>query len=232
METGLQRILLIAKLKVRLKQVSYLGRYLALASLGFALPATAEESLSIEDLGLTPVLERREVKIAGIDTEDFEVGISGGLFSVEDFESNPIAIAHLTYHVTEDFFVQARFAQSELGESSFDRLSGGAQLLGSEDKDITFYDLSLGVNVFPGETFIWDRWAVNSTFYFVGGVGATQFAGSDRFTINGGVGYRLIANDFLAFNFQVRDHVFDTEITGSKKATHNIELGAGFSIFF
>lgn len=231
METGLQRILL------NLKQTRYLGRYLALATLGFSLPASAEENLSIEEhsiesLGLTPVIERRAVKIAGIDTEDFEIGISGGLFSVEDFESNPIAITHLTYHVTEDFFVQARYAVSELGESSFDRLSGGASLLGTDDNDITFYDLSLGVNAFPGEAFIWDRWAVNSSFYFVGGVGSTEFAGSERFTINGGVGYRLIANDFMSFNFQVRDHVFDTEITGSKKATHNIELGAGISFFF
>lgn len=226
METWFQRILL------NLKRTSYLGRYLALASLGFALPAAAEESLSIEELGLTPVIERREVKIAGIDTEDFEIGISGGMLSVEDFESNPVVISHLTYHVSEDFFVQARYGVSELGESSFDRLSGGASLLGTDDKDISFYDLSLGVNIFPGETFIWDRWAVNSSFYLVGGVGSTQFAGSERFTVNGGVGYRLIANDFIALNFQVRDHVFDTEITGSKKATHNIELGAGISFFF
>tara|TARA_R110001592_G_scaffold337462_1_gene624095 strand:+ start:16 stop:696 length:681 start_codon:yes stop_codon:yes gene_type:complete len=226
METWLQRILL------KLKQTSYLGRYFALASLGFALPVFAEESMSIEDLGLTPVIERREVKIAGIDTEDFEIGVSGGMLSVEDFESNPVAITHLTYHISEDFFVQARYGLSELGESSFDRLSGGASLLGSEDKDVSFYDLSLGINVFPGETFILDRWAVNSSFYVVGGVGSTQFAGSERFTVNGGVGYRLIANDFIALNFQVRDHIFDTEITGSKKATHNIELGAGISFFF
>mgnify|MGYP003626072977 CR=1 FL=1 len=89
METRLQRILL------NFKQSRYLGRYLALASLGFSLPASGEETLSvgnssIGDLGLTPVIERREVKIAGIDTEDFEIGISGGLFSVEDFESNPL----------------------------------------------------------------------------------------------------------------------------------------------
>ncbi len=232
METWLQRFFLNTKLSISAKQASYLGRYIALASLGFALPASAEESLSIDDLGLTPVIERREVKIAGIDTEDFEIGISGGLLTVEDFESNPVAITHLTYHVSEDFFVQARYGISELGESSFDRLSGGASLLGSEEKDVSFYDLSLGINVFPGETFIWDRWAVNSSFYLVGGVGSTEFAGSERFTVNGGVGYRLIANDFISFNFQVRDHVFDTEITGTKKATHNIEMGAGISVFF
>lgn len=220
------------KTRTTLTKTTLLMRCLALGLISSSLPAHGEESIAIEDLGLTPVIERREVKIAGIDTENFEIGINGGILSVEDFESNPLTVAHLTYHITEDFFAQARFGQSNLGESSFDRLSGGASLLGTEDDQVTFYDLSLGINVFPGEAFIWDRWAVNSSFYLLGGVGATEFAGSERFTVNGGVGYRLIANDFLAVHFSVRDHVFDTEITGEKKSTHNIELSAGFSVFF
>lgn len=230
MESWHQRIAL--KYQSTLAKGSLLCRCAALCLVSSSLPASAEETLSIEDLGLTPTIERREVKISGIDTENFEIGISGGLFAVEDFESNPLTVAQLTYHITEDFFAQARYAQSNLGESSFDRLSGGASLLGTEDDQITFYDLSLGVNIFPGEAFIWDRWAVNSTFYLIGGVGSTEFAASERFTVNAGVGYRLIANDFLSFNFQVRDHVFDTEITGVKKSTHNIEMTAGLSIFF
>ena len=205
---------------------------LALSLFVFHPTVFAEEALTIDDLGLTPDIDRREVKIDGIDTENFEIGVSGGLFSVEDFETNPIVVTSLTYHITEDFFAQARYAQSELGESSFDRLSGGASLLGTEDDQITFYDLSLGYNMFPGEAFIFDRWAVNSSFYLVGGVGSTEFAGSERFTINAGVGYQLIANDFLSFNVQVRDHMFDTEITGSKKTTHNVEMSAGLSVFF
>ncbi len=227
METWYQR-----KFVRPIKQTSLVCRGAALGLLGLSLPASADESLAIEDLGLTPVIERREVKIAGIDTENFEIGASAGLFSVEDFESNPLSVAHLTYHITEDFFAQARYGQSNLGESSFDRLSGGASLLGDEDDQVSFYDLSLGINLFPGEAFIWDRWAVNSSFYLIGGVGSTNFASSERFTVNGGVGYRMIANDFISFNFQVRDHVFDTEITGEKKSTHNIELTAGLSVFF
>ena len=230
METWHQHISIEASKLIQ--RTTLVWRTAALGVLGMSFPAIAEEALAIEDLGLTPIIERREIKVAGIDTENFEVGVSGGLFSVEDFESNPLSVAHLTYHVSEDFFVQARYAQSTLGESSFDRLSGGASLLGTDDDKITFFDLSLGINIFPGETFIWDRWAVNSTFYLIGGVGSTEFAASERFTVNAGVGYRLIANDFLSFNFQVRDHVFDTELTGSKKSTHNIELTTGLSIFF
>lgn len=185
-----------------------------------------------EDISLIQEPERRKVKISDIDTENFEFGISGGLLSVEDFETNALVVGALKYHVTEDFFVEARFGQSHVGETSFEKLSGGANLLTDEDRDLAFYDLSLGINLFPGEAFILNKWAVNSGFYLIGGVGATQFAGNDEFTINGGVGYRVIANDFLSLNFHVRDHVFETEITGTEKTTHNFEVSAGISVFF
>ena len=189
MENWYQRIALTGVNLARCPGV--VSRCMALGLLGFQVPVLAEDSVTIEDLALTPAIERREIEIAGIDTENFEIGVSGGLLSVEDFESNPVVIAHLTYHITEDFFAVARYGQSELGESSFDRLSGGASLLGNEDDQLSFYDLSLGINLFPGEAFVWNRWAVNSSFYLIAGVGSTEFASSDRFTVNAGVGYRL-----------------------------------------
>ena len=185
-----------------------------------------------EEVGLISEVDRREITIGNIDTEDFEFGIAAGLLSVEDFETNSLVVASLTYHVTEDFFVEARAGKTEVGDTSFDKLSGGASLLSAEQRDLEFYGLSLGVNVFPGEAFIFNRWAVNSGFYLVGGVGSTKFAGNEEFTVNGGVGYRMLANDFLSLNFHVRDHVFETEITGERKTTHNFEVSAGISFFF
>ncbi|HIG43799.1 MAG: outer membrane beta-barrel domain-containing protein [bacterium] len=213
--------------------------FLTIACAGIASTVYADNDTQYDDplgdsvdLDLISDIERQPVQISDIDTENFEIGISGGLLSIEDFETNPVVVGSLTYHVTEDFFVEARFGTSKIGTTSFEKLSGGASLLSDDDRDIRFYDLSLGLNLFPGETFIFNRWAVNSGFYFVGGVGSTEFAGDQKFTASGGVGYRIIANDFLAMNLQVRDHIFETEITGESKTTHNFEVVAGISIFF
>ena len=174
----------------------------------------------------------REVRVAKIDTENFELGIESGLMSIEDFETNSVVSAYLNYHVTEDFFLQARGGTSTAGESSFERLSGAAQLLSDEQRDLSFYDLSIGWNLFPGESFLLDRWAVASTFFVVGGVGSTEFAGNEAFTVSAGMGYRLIANDFMTLSVQIRDRVFETELTGAPKNTHNLEFTAGLSFFF
>ena len=77
------------------------------------------------------------------DTENFEIGIAGGFLSVEDFETNPVAIAFLTYHVTEDFFIESRYATSTIGKTSFEKLSGSASLLSDQDRDISLYDISI-----------------------------------------------------------------------------------------
>ncbi len=194
--------------------------------------ATADDDADRNAPDIFPGIERRDVSLAALDTENFEFGISGGLLAIEDFESSALTVASLTYHITEDFFLEGRYGTSRAGETTFEKLSGSAQLLTDEEREVQFYDLSLGINLLPGEAFIGNRWAVSSGLFVVGGIGATEFAGDQAFTANAGVGYRVIANDMVSMSFTVRDRIFDTEITGEPKTTHNLEVSLGLSIFF
>lgn len=203
-----------------------------LASWGMPAWAEPETASDNPDTGIIPKLPRHKVDIAKVSSQDLELGISGGALSVEDFGTRGLLVASLTYHVTEDFFVEARYGRSKAGLSSFERLSGSASLLTDSARNIGFYDLSVGANVFPGEAFIWNKRAFNSSLYLIGGIGSTRFAGNQAFTVNAGAGYRLVVADFMAVNLEVRDHMFNTEITGTRKTTNNIEVSTGLSIFF
>jgi len=187
-------------------------------------------------LALEPLIvrepERKEVKIDRLDNENFEIGAFGGVLSVEDFGSNAVFGARAAYHITEDFFVEGTYASSRLGQTSFERLSGGAQLLTDEERDLAYYNVGLGVNILPGEAFITDRWAFKGGLYLIAGIGSTEFGGDDRFTVNAGLGYRLAAYDWLAFRVDVRDHVFKTDLLGESETKHNFELSAGMTVFF
>ncbi len=189
-----------------------------------------------KDLELEPLLvrepERREIRVDDLDTENFEIGGFGGLMSFQDFGTKSVTGIRAAYHVTEDFFVEGMYSQSKLGQTSFERLSGGAQLLTPEQRDLTYYNLSIGWNIFPGETFLGRKWAFKGGLYLVGGVGSTEFGGDDRFTINAGLGYRLIATDWLAFHVNVRDHFFKSDLLGTNDTYHNIELSGGVTVFF
>jgi outer membrane beta-barrel protein len=181
---------------------------------------------------INPQVERREIRRPKIDTEDFELGVYGGILSIEDFESHAVYGGRLAYHLTEDFFLEATVGQSRAGRTSYETLSGSAEILTDDERDYTYYALSAGWNALPGEVFIGKNRAYNTSFYLVAGIGSTRFAGDDLFTVSGGFGYRILPTDWMAIHFDVRDHVYDTDILGSKKIVNNLEAHLGLSIFF
>jgi outer membrane beta-barrel protein len=179
-----------------------------------------------------PEIERRELRPPRIDTEDFEVGLFAGQISIEDFGVNSVLGARFAYHVSESLFVELAAGTTDAGLTSFERLSGAAQLLTDAERAYDYYNLSLGYNLFPGESFFGRNRAWNSAIYLIGGVGNTSFAGDDRFTLNFGAGWRLLPLDWLAIHADVRDHVFDIDLLGQQKRAHNLEAHIGLTFFF
>ena len=187
-----------------------------------------------DELGqiISPDIERRTIKEEMIDSENFEFGAFYGLLGIEDFGTNDVVGVTMAYHITEDFFAEATYGMSRLQKTSYELLSGGVELLTDEERDLTYYNLSLGYNLFPGQIQISDKWAFNTRFYVIAGAGNTQFASKDYFTYNFGAGLRFFATDWVSFDLSMRDHVFTHELFGESKETHNLEGRIGLSLFF
>lgn len=187
---------------------------------------------SSADQVIVPELERREFEKPKIDSQDVEIGVYYGSLSIQDFGTNSVVGGTATYHVTEDIFLEAEYGKSEGDETSFEKLSGSARLLDSADRTYSYYSLNVGGNIFPGEIVIGSKYAFMSSFYATAGIGGTEFGGDSYFTLNFGVGYRVLLNDWFAIRFDARDYVFDHDIFGETERVHNLELRTGFSVFF
>jgi outer membrane beta-barrel protein len=181
---------------------------------------------------IEPEVERRTISVADIDTENFEVGAYVGQMSVEDFGVSTVVGARLAYHMTEDLFTELSIGKVTTEETSFERLSGAAQLLTDQERELTYYNISVGYNLLPGESFFGENRALNTSFYVIGGVGNTQFAGDDRFTLNLGLGMRVMPRDWFAIHADIRDHIFDIDLLGQSKTSHNFEAHLGATFFF
>jgi len=181
---------------------------------------------------IKPSLKRDPVKQARIDTENFELGVYVGKLSIEDFGSSSVTGARLAYHFSEDFFAEASYGQATAGSTSFERLSGSVQLLTDAERELSYYNISFGFNVLPGEAFVGSGRAFHTALYLIAGTGSTEFAGDDRHTLNLGFGYRFIFNDWLAGHLDARDHIFDIDLLGSNKTSHNLEVSTGLTLFF
>jgi outer membrane beta-barrel protein len=179
-----------------------------------------------------PAVQRRDVEPAGIDTENFEAGAFIGTISIEDFGSSLLYGARAAYHFTEDFFAEATIGSSEAGRTSYEDLSGAAELLTDSERRFTYYDLALGWNVLPGEVFLGGKRAMPSAVYLTLGAGSTNFAGDDHFTVALGAGLRVLANDWIAVHFDVRNHMFDSDLLGESKLTQNLQVNLGVTAFF
>ncbi len=199
---------------------------------GCAWRKAANNGASETEAVIQPEVERRRIKPAKIDTEDFEVGAYYGMKSVEDFETNSVYGARLAYHITENIFFEGTYGQTDVGQTSYEKLSGGAPLLTDSQRDYTYYDLSLGYNILPGEVFFGRDRVFSGALYFLAGAGNTTFVDDDHFTVVIGAGYRMLLLDWLGVHLGVRDHMFDLDLLGEDKTTHNIEMTLGLTGFF
>jgi outer membrane beta-barrel protein len=205
-----------------------------------ATEPTAEESAKAdEDPNATapprvidPDVERRKIKVPRIKAKNVELGGFYGFMSVEDFGTNPAYGVRAAYHVTEDFFFEGTLGRTTLGKSSFETLNPGVTLNLGAGRQLTYYGLSLGYNLLPGEVFIGRNLAMNSAFYLLGGFGASRFADKQRLTLNYGAGYRVVPVDWLTIRIDVQDRIFESDIFGTNKLTNNLEATVGAAVFF
>ena len=224
-------------MEIRILSVLLKGGIIAGCLVLWAPPTFADADDPVGELKsqpqvIEPEVDRREPRRRKIDTEDFEIGGFFGLLSVEDFGTNAVYGATLAYHVSESFFIEGAYGLSDTEETAFERLSGGAPLLTDDQRQFSYYNVSLGFNILPGEAFLTRNRAFNTSFYFIAGLGSTDFAGDNHFTVNFGFGGRVFPNDWLALRLDVRDFMFDIDILGQQKTTHNLKGTLGITIFF
>lgn len=223
MESRIQRIFLMP-----------LGLVAALALSGTVVAQTEDGSETDErtilDAVIEPDLERREIDEDKIDSENFEFGFYGGVMSVEDFGSNNVYGARVAYHISEDWFMEGVYGTTDVGETTAEQFLG-IDLLGV-DRSLDYYNLSLGVNLFPGEIFLGSNYAFNTNVFLILGAGNTQFGRDEYFTYNFGGGFRLFVTDWLAFRLDFRNHIFTHEELGLEKSVQNLETHVGLSLYF
>ncbi len=199
------------------------------------LPVTEVAAQSDDDEQtplIEPQIERVEFDESLIDTTDFEIGFYAGYLALEDFNTDFVTGVKLGYQISEDFFVQGSLGRGDSGETSFEVLSGGPPLLSSSEREVEYYLVAIGFNLFPGEAFFTDSTTFNTVFYVSGGAGNTTFAGDDRFTIAYAVGHRTVFSDIFSLDIEMRDLIWDIDIFGSEESTNNLEFTVALTLFF
>lgn len=190
-----------------------------------ASPAKADDQVVV------PQVDRRDVKLPRFPSKDFEIGLFGGTYSTQNFGSSAVTGVRLGYHITEDVFVEGAYGQTKVSDELFRQVLPGGIFVDQTEK-LTYYNLSAGYNLLPGEVFFGRNIAKASAFYLIGGIGSTKFVDKKQQTFNIGFGTRLLFTDWFAVQFDVRDHFFAQDILGKRTNTQNPEITLGVTVFF
>jgi outer membrane beta-barrel protein len=196
-----------------------------------AAPAWSQEAKPTTEQVIVPQVERREVKPPQYPSRDFAVGLFAGSYSTENFGAAAVGGLRFSYHITEDIFVDAAIGQSKVSDENYRQiLPGGIFANGSEK--LSYYSVSAGYNVLPGEVFIGRGNALATQGYLLAGIGSTRFAGQRHQTLHAGFGMRVLMKQRFALQADVRDHVFSLDLLGKRQSTQNLEVTAGLTFFF
>jgi outer membrane beta-barrel protein len=186
---------------------------------------------------IQPEVDRREVKVPKYPSKDFEIGLYLGTYAMQNFGSNLVSGVRLGYHISEDIFVQAVYAQTKVSDENFRQILPGG-IFAHPEETLTYYNLSAGYNILPGEVFWGRNTAFASQLYVIGGIGNTNFIASDKInhrnrqTFNYGMGVRVLFHDRFSLQVDMRQHIFDLDILGKNESTKNLEWTGGLSFYF
>lgn len=208
---------------------------LASACLAAPFAARAQNQQQVVEPGneqvIVPQVDRRPVNVPKIPSNDFEFGLFGGTYSTQNFGANAVSGLRVGYHITEDYFVEAVYGQTKVTDESFRQILPGG-VLSDDSQKLRYYNVSIGVNVLPGEIFWGRNTAKASAVYLIGGVGSTRFNDQRKQTFNVGMGVRLFLKDWMALQVDMRDHIFTLDLLGKRQNTQNLELTGGVTFFF
>ena len=198
---------------------------------GMATGALAADPTPPAEQVVVPEVARREIKMPRFPSSDFEIGAFVGTYATQNFGASTVGGLRLGYHVTEDFFVEGVIAQTKVSDASFRQVLPGG-VFPSETENLSYYNLSVGYNILPGEVFIGSKHAKPFSLYVIGGVGSTQFNDQRKATFNFGSGMRVYLNDRWALQIDARDHIFSLDLLGKNQSTQNLELTVGITASF
>ncbi len=189
--------------------------------------AQAQNFPKNEDPLIAPPSEVIEFKEEKIDQEFIEIAPYYGFYAIDGFSTSNVMGLNFALHLTEDVFFEGNYGLSEVSDDSF-----GGVLTIFTDTDLTYWNVNLGYNLFPGQIFLTRNRTLNSTIYIVGGAGLTEFDAKSRFTFNFGTGYKIFFTDWMDAGFRLSLHSFESDVTGVKEQMFNLEGIVSVAFFF
>jgi outer membrane beta-barrel protein len=173
---------------------------------------------------------RRSVKERLVQkTNRHELGIRGGQYVSDLFDATSVIGAFYTYHLTEDFAVEASGALTRVTSTGEPELERVFSVLGDPDRRAMLFFANL-------------EWAplhakmqaggslVHFDVYLTGGAGVVDSVLSSGVAGDGGLGFMVFLGRAAALRLEVRDHLYRQQLLTRKLLVNDVAATVGLSV--
>ncbi len=164
----------------------------------------------------------------------FELAPLGGWYGSDLFASTWTAGGNLSYFMTEEFGVELGFFYSRTHVPLVEIIEEqeGASYLAENDFDTYTYLGHLIWSPVHGKLRWFGASIVHFDLHFALGTGMTRNQLNRGLTYSGGFGMRIFFTKWLAFRWDVRDHVLEQEVLSESRLVSNLVVLGGLGIYF
>jgi outer membrane beta-barrel protein len=173
---------------------------------------------------------RRSVKERLVQkTNRHELGVRGGQYVSDLFDATSVIGAFYTYHLTEDFAVEASGALTRVTSTGEPELERVFSVLGDPNRRAMLFFANL-------------EWAplhakmqaggalVHFDVYLTGGAGVVDSVLSSGVAGDGGLGFMVFLGRAAALRLEVRDHVYRQQLLDRKLLVNDVAATVGLSV--
>ncbi len=163
-----------------------------------------------------------------------EIFLFGGVYANDIMGSAPIAGLSYSFHLNEDFALEASFSYTRFSSSLTKPVESYTGYSVLEAHDAKIYAGDLVWHPIHGKMMLFESFIPHFDVYFSAGAGITDSKISKGLTYNFGIGAKIFLTSWLSLRMDVRDHVYIQEVLSSDAVTNNLSfiLGVGFWIPF
>lgn len=163
-------------------------------------------------------------------TNRHELTVQGGYYASDLFDGTYVVGGAYTYHMTEDFAVEASGAWTRIASSGGPELERAFMLLGNTNRRSLLFDADLVWDPAHGK-FRLGGAIQHFDLYLAVGAGVVDSVLSNDIAGNAAIGLKFFIWRAIAIRIDLRDHVYRQQLLARKELVNDVTTMIGFSLF-
>jgi outer membrane beta-barrel protein len=208
---------------------------LALLSLAHGVAQAADPGQCVDEGAKADLLAKRRRR--GVQdrlfqkTNRHEITAWGGYYVSDLFDGTYVVGGAYTYHMTEDFAVEASGGYSHFRSSGGPELERTFSVLGGKSLTVALFDALLVWAPLHAKMRLFAGSIVHFDLFFAGGTGIVDSALSTGVAGTGGLGMAFTFGRAYALRIDIRDHVYKQQLLPRSELVNDLTTTLGMSVF-